>query len=107
MIKHYTESYKLHTVLGKIFGEEIRDSRLGTVWSDQDLLHLATELIKGYHLNATHPGFYAVPAFKEVFAEDLVRFYNDLSTLEGNPERLDWMVNSYGGHNHTEIFFVS
>ena len=104
MIKNLTESYKLHTILGKIYGEEDRDALLGDNWSDADVLHTATTLVKRYELN-THKGFYAVPAFKEEYVQDFVKFYNDLSKLTGSVGRLEWTTNCYGGQMHLELFF--
>ena len=104
MIQNLTESYRLHTILGKVYGEKDRDALLGDDWSDTDVLRAANTLIKRYELN-THKGFHAVPAFKEEYAQDLVRFYNDLSRLTGSTERLGWTTNCYGGQMHLELFF--
>ena len=104
MITNLTESYKLHTILGKIYGEEDRDALLGNDWSDTDVLRAATNLVKRYELN-THRGFYAVPAFKEEYVQDFVKFYNDLSKLTGSVGRLQWTTNCYGGQMHLELFF--
>ena len=105
MITNLTESYRLHTILGKVYGEKDRDALLGDDWSDTDVLRAAENLVKKYELNAVHRGFYAVPAFKEEYAQDLVRFYNDLGRLTGSTERLQWTTNCYGGQMHLELFF--
>lgn len=106
MITNLTECYRLHTILGKVYGEEDRDALLGNDWSDTDVLRTAENLIKRYELNI-HKGFHAVPAFKEEYAQDLIRFYNDLSRLTGNTGRLDWSINSYGGQRRLELFFTA
>ena len=105
MIRYLTESYKLHTILGKIYGEEDRDALLGNNWLDTDVLHAAKALVKRYELNSVHKGFYAITAFKEEYAQDLVKFYNDLSKLTGSVGRLEWTTNCYGGQMHLELFF--
>ena len=105
MIQNLTETYKLHTILGKVYGDDARDALLGDDWSDTDVLHTATTLVKRYELTAVHRGFYAVPAFKEEYAQELVKFYNDLSRLTGSTERLEWTTNCYGGQMHLELFF--
>ena len=105
MIQNLTESYKLHTILGKIYGEKDRDALLGDDWSDTDVLRAATTLVKRYELTAVHRGFYAVPTFKEEYVQDFVKFYNDLSKLTGSVGRLEWTTNCYGGQMHLELFF--
>ena len=106
MIQNLTETYKLHTILGKIYGEEDRDALLGNDWSDTDVLRAATSLIKRYELNV-HKGFHSVPAFKEEYVQDFVKFYNDLSKLTGSVGRLEWTTNCYGGQMHLELFFTA
>ena len=106
VITHLTESYRLHTILGKVYGEENRDTWLGNDWSDTDILRMAKFMIKCNELIAIQCGIYAVPAFKESYVEDLIRFYNDLSRLTGNAERLDWTTVSYGGQPHMVLFFT-
>ena len=105
MIQNLTECYKLHTIIGKVYGEKDRDALLNDDWSDTDVLRAAATLVKRYELN-THKGFHSVPAFKEEYAQDLVRFYNDLSRLTGSTERLEWTTNCYGGQMHLELFFT-
>lgn len=105
MIQNLTESYRLHTILGKIYGEEDRDALFGDNWSDADVLRAAETLIKRYELNAIHRGFYSVPAFKEEYVQYFVKFYNDLSKLTGSVGRLEWTTNCYGGQMHLELFF--
>ena len=106
MVTNLTECYKLHTLLGKIYGNENRDALLKDDWSDKDILQAAENLIKQYQLNEVHHGGYSVPAFQEGLAKDLVRFYNDLANLVGSAVKLDWLTNSYGGQNHIELIFV-
>ena len=106
MITHLTESYRLHTILGKVYGEENRDTWLGSDWSDTDVLRTAQFMIKCNELIAIQCGIYAIPAFKESYVEDLTRFYNDLSKLTGSAERLDWTTVSYGGQPHMVLFFI-
>ena len=107
MVTNLTECYRLHTILGKIYGEKDRDALLGDGWSDTDVLRAAEVLIKGYELSAIHRGFYSVPVFKEEYVQDFVKFYNDLSKLTGSVGRLEWTTNCYGGQMHLELFFTA